>query len=128
VDFGQPLHNAALRHKIDRPKVLKLVLGQYAAQERSPPINKDMYHDYPESYDWYAHIGFGTPLHLVAADGDLASVKLLIETGADPGIKDSKGRTALERAEIWEHSEVGDYAEVVQFLRLLETTILFCGL
>lgn len=39
-----------------------------------------------------------TALHLAVADGDPDAVKLLLSRGADPGIEDHSGRTALDFA------------------------------
>jgi FOG: Ankyrin repeat len=56
------------------------------------------------------HTGIGTPLQLAAGKGLLDLVKLLVEKGADPLIKDPRGKIALDRAKF------DNYTEVVEFL------------
>jgi hypothetical protein len=98
VDYGQLLHNAALRSKEDRLGILKRLLSKYLPQQ-PPPVNKIMFQGHPKRYYWYSVIGIGTPLHSAAPDGDLAAVKFLVENGADPGIKNAKGFTVIEQTE-----------------------------
>ena len=50
--------------------------------------------------------GLGSALHAAASEGHTKVVSLLLEKGADFYLKDSKGRTALERAEIANHAGV----------------------
>lgn len=52
-----------------------------------------------------------TPLHLAATNGDLKTVKLLIELGADKEIKDANGGTAAVRAREQGHQEIADILE-----------------
>jgi ankyrin repeat protein len=50
--------------------------------------------------------GLGSALHAAASEGHTMVVSLLLEKGADVQLKDSKGRTALERARIANHAGV----------------------
>jgi ankyrin repeat protein len=50
--------------------------------------------------------GLGSALHAAASEGHTKVVSLLLEKGADVHLKDSKGRTALERARIAKHAGV----------------------
>jgi len=52
------------------------------------------------------YTGIGTPLQLAAGKGLLDQVKLLIEKGADPLIKDPRGKIAVDRAIFGNHTEV----------------------
>jgi ankyrin repeat protein len=57
--------------------------------------------------------GLGSALHAAASKGHSEIVSLLLKRGADEGLKDSKGRTALDKAKIVYHEHV---------VALLETT------
>lgn len=50
--------------------------------------------------------GIGTALHIAAEEGAVDSVELLLKHGADQTIKDSNGKTACERAEAAEKTEI----------------------
>ena len=50
--------------------------------------------------------GLGSALHAAASEGHTEIVSLLLEKGADVHLKDSKGRTALDRARIANHAGV----------------------
>lgn len=58
-----------------------------------------MYQDCENSYEQERFSGLGTPLHAAAKDGDLDMVEMMLLKGADPFIKDSRGRLAVEAAE-----------------------------
>jgi len=47
-----------------------------------------------------------TPLHLACDRGNIANVKILLEGGADPGLRDEDGLTALQLAQIAGHTEI----------------------
>lgn len=51
------------------------------------------------------------PLHYAAESGDLDTVKLLIELGADPSIKTSIGKSAAEIARVSDHPLIANYLE-----------------
>jgi len=50
--------------------------------------------------------GLGTPLHYAAGEGKLELVSYLLQRGADPSIKNTKGRTVIETAEFRKKAEV----------------------
>lgn len=54
-----------------------------------------------------------TPLHLAARSGEWELVKYLIESKADPEMKDSEGKTGLDIAKSWGRTEVVEYLEKV---------------
>lgn len=60
--------------------------------------------------------GLGTALHEAAKSGQASAVSLLLDRGADPGIKDSRGKTALECAK-----ELDDLAVVKAFQKRAST-------
>lgn len=49
-----------------------------------------------------------TPLMQAAYKGDVRLVKLFLEYGADPNLKDQQGKTALDMAKKKNHQEVID--------------------
>jgi ankyrin repeat protein len=55
----------------------------------------------------------GTPLHWLPTDGEsaLAAARLLLRHGADPTVRDGKGRTAAEIARARGLEEVGELLE-----------------
>lgn len=55
-----------------------------------------------------------TPLHRAATGADLATVKVLVEAGADYKKKDREGRTAADIARAWGEPAVADYLESVE--------------
>lgn len=102
---GQLLHHAASRSTPeDCDAILQLVL------HRCPPtdINALMYEDHAFSYEVRKIVGLGTPLHGAARLGRLSAIRILIANGADLGICDSCGNTALEVAEREGHLAVVD--------------------
>jgi ankyrin repeat protein len=55
------------------------------------------------------------PLHLAAAGGHLEMVKLLIELGADPSIRDEEfNATPLGWAEYGERKEVAEFLKSIE--------------
>jgi ankyrin repeat protein len=50
--------------------------------------------------------GRATPLHEAAREGHEAIVRALLAAGADPAIRDSLGRTALDLAEVGNHKSI----------------------
>lgn len=61
-----------------------------------------------------------TPLLLAASRGQTAFVKLLVDNGAKPAYKDSKGMTALH------HAAVGGHVDVLNYLARLSGNCLLC--
>lgn len=45
------------------------------------------------------HHRYGNPLHYAIAQGPPANVRFLLEHGADPNLKDARGKTAFELAD-----------------------------
>lgn len=95
---GQLLHHAIERES-DTVEVLRLLV------EQGTPINASVCEDYP-SWALFYFMGLGTALHKAVELGKVDAVRYLIGEGADPSIKDSKGRTAIECAQIFNQREV----------------------
>ncbi|KAG6849023.1 hypothetical protein H0H93_011936 [Arthromyces matolae] len=55
----------------------------------------------------------GTPLHEAAKEGHLEAVQLLLHHGADPRLKDTDGKTALELARASDHVSVVETLEAL---------------
>ncbi|KAL9016995.1 MAG: hypothetical protein Q9185_005644 [Variospora sp. 1 TL-2023] len=107
-----------LDHLPDRLQVLAYVLEKGAASD----LNKLMFHNRPEparQADWV--VGRGTPLHASAHDGDLDVTRLFISWGADPLIRDSKGRLAIDEAreQLDTNRTDKDYQGVIDYLSAL---------
>lgn len=100
IEHGQLLHFAVKRNLPDRNKVFEYLLDKGAS------INSIMFENCAESYEQERYSGLGTPLHSAAKTGRLDMVELLLLKGADPLIKDSTGRLAIEGAEYHSLSEV----------------------
>lgn len=65
------------------------------------------------------------PLHAAVDENDAEMVRLLLQGAADPALRDSKGRTALERAAGLERKaskEEDPFAEVISTLQAAEKT------
>ncbi|KAJ6090472.1 hypothetical protein N7486_009287 [Penicillium sp. IBT 16267x] len=106
---GQVMHYAAMRELDNRLEVLEYLL------EKELPLNDIMYQNCGEEYYYHMYSGIGTPLHYAAGRGLLDSVKLLVEKGASPYIRDPAGNTAADWA------ERNGQTAVVEFLRPLST-------
>ena len=65
-----------------------------------------MFQNCVESYEQEKYSGLGTPLHSAAKSGHLDIVEMMLLKGADPSIKDSTGRLAIEVAEYYGLSAV----------------------
>ena len=78
-----------------RIDVLKYLL------DKGIPINSVMYENRADSYEQERLSGLGTPLHSAAASGSLEMVDMLLSRGADPLIKSSRGKLAVEEAEYY---------------------------
>lgn len=76
-------------------------------------MNAIMYEDDEDSFIQRRPFGLGTPLHDAAAVGDLEVVRLLLDHGADVGVRDTCGRLPFEIA-----GENGNYS-VAELLRPL---------
>lgn len=51
-------------------------------------------------------VGGLTPLHIAAYEGSTESVQMLLESGANPNLRDSKDRTALDLAFLGKHTDI----------------------
>ena len=67
-----------------------------------------MFENSPDSYEQERFSGLGTPLFSAVATGHLDVVDMLLSRGADPSIKNSRGKLAVEEAEYHGWSEVID--------------------
>lgn len=92
-----------MRELDDRLDVLKYIL------QGGLPVNAIMYQNCGDEYYFNMYSGIGTPLHYSAARGLLDSVKLLIERGASPQIRDPAGKIPLEWAELNAQTTVADF-------------------
>ena len=73
------------------------------------PINHGMYQTRLKDYFQMRAFGIGTPLHTAADLGRLDVIKHLLKRGADPLIKDARGKMAVERAAHHGHKEVTEF-------------------
>jgi ankyrin repeat protein len=105
IKYGQPLHAAVRRELPDYLAVLQLVL------DKVPPetINHVEFESDLESYYWQRMFGLGTPLQAAAEQGKVDVARILIERGAHPLIRNTRGKIPLERAERVGHSAMVDY-------------------
>ncbi|KAL9029456.1 MAG: hypothetical protein Q9196_002299 [Gyalolechia fulgens] len=102
IEHGQLLHFAVIRRLPDRIDVIDYLLN------KGTPINSLMYENSADSYEQETYSGLGTPLHSAVTTGCLDTVNILLSRGADPLIKNSCGKLALEEAEYHGCSKVAD--------------------
>nr|POF13268.1 ankyrin repeat and sam domain-containing protein 1a [Quercus suber] len=95
---GQLLHWAARRTSDDANDVVQLVL-----ERCRPDLNKTWYEDDVFSYEVRKIVGIGTALHEAARVGQASVVRTLLQEGTDVSIRNSRGNTALEVAELYEN-------------------------
>ncbi|KAG6836358.1 hypothetical protein H0H93_008859 [Arthromyces matolae] len=81
--------------------MISLLLGSGAGINEIPP---NRYNVSP----WQ-----GTPLHEAAQEGHLEAVQLLLDHGADPTLKDTDGKAALELARASDHVSVVEVLEAL---------------
>lgn len=118
IKYGSLLWYAVNRELPDRLEVIEYLLQKGAASD----LTRLMYHDRPEAArqaDWV--LGRQTPLHSAARDGKLDIVKLFVAWGADPTIRDSKGRLAIDEArkQLELKKTDGDHQGVIDYLSAL---------
>jgi hypothetical protein len=90
IKRGQLLYNAVQRASPDARELVSFLL------DRGISINDIQYQNYARSWRDRFPFGLGTPLHYAAQEGKVQLVKLLLYRGADPTVKDTKGRTVLQ--------------------------------
>lgn len=93
-----------LQHAIDRHTNIIDVLDLLLA--RGAPLNSTMYEKHYFSWSLYHFMGLGTALHKAAELGKVDVVRYLISRGADTGVKDATGQTALDYAKESGHSKI----------------------
>lgn len=96
------MHFAVARDFFDRIIVLNYLLDKGAS------INQVMFENNADSYEQEELSGLSTPLHSAAAIGCLKMVDFLLSNGADPSIKNSRGKLAVEEAEYHDWNEVAE--------------------
>ncbi|KIW82919.1 hypothetical protein Z517_02162 [Fonsecaea pedrosoi CBS 271.37] len=94
VQYGYPLHSAVWNNREE--EIIKLLLSSGA----SP--NTIEFEGQPQSYV-DSVTGVGTPLHVAYMVGNHKLVQLLLEHGADPKIRDTRGRRPAEIHKIKGH-------------------------
>ncbi|KAJ5718859.1 uncharacterized protein N7483_009941 [Penicillium malachiteum] len=101
---GQIIHYAAMRELDDRLEVLTYLLDR-----KHDSVNNIMYENCGDEYYFHMFSGIGTPLHHAAAGGLLDSVKLLVQYGALPRMRDPAGQTAAEWAKMHGRKAIFDF-------------------
>ncbi|KAI9694259.1 MAG: hypothetical protein M1820_009062 [Bogoriella megaspora] len=101
---------AGINHVVRRDTGDQLEVLQYVLDNGGRAlVNHVLYQDDPFWYRMQEAFGLGTALHEAASYGKVQMARLLVENGADLTIKDSLGRTALQRAEKNNHPEIVNY-------------------
>jgi ankyrin repeat protein len=99
VSKGQLIHHAVERDD-GVIEVLRLLL------EKGASLNAKMYEQHQASWNLQCFKGLGTPLHSAVVLGKLDVVVFLLEEGADPDVRDSKGRLPVDCAMRYGHPEL----------------------
>lgn len=100
VQHGQLIQYAVKRKASDYLEVIDFFL------DKGAPINEIMYQNRLKDCFQFRAFGLGTHLHRAADMGRLDVAEHLLKKGADPLVKDARGKMAIERAEEEGHSEV----------------------
>ena len=102
IDRGQLLHFAVDRQLPDQLEVLQYIL------DKDPAINNIMFQNDRMSYAWRKDFGITTALHRASETGNLAVVRLLLAHHADPWIRDTAGKLAVDVAQKGGHDAIID--------------------
>ncbi|KAJ6028644.1 hypothetical protein N7540_004220 [Penicillium herquei] len=105
LQAGQLMHYAALRQLDDRLDVIQFLI------DRGLEVNMITYQDCGDEYYFNLYSGIGSPLHYAAGRGLLDSVKLLVQNGATPRIKDPIGKTPADWAKNSGHTTIFDFLQ-----------------
>jgi ankyrin repeat protein len=91
---GQLLYNTVLRDGPEHEviELVELLLGKGAT------INEIQYKNHPQTFVELQDFSLGTPLHYAAQAGKEMVVSYLLNKGADPLIRNTKGRTVIKAA------------------------------
>ena len=116
VKHGELLHLAACRSLPDCANVLQFLL------ERGAEINRVKYCDNDYCFRWYEPFGLGTPLHDAAASGNEPAVRYLIDQGANPLIRDTRGSLPSEVARNTRHETTAQLLESITAATSTEST------
>ncbi|KAL9123548.1 MAG: hypothetical protein Q9217_007026 [Psora testacea] len=108
VKTGQLLHYAAQRENEDRVQVVDFLWEKMSSMVNNP-LNEVMYKHNIHSFELQKWRGLGTPLHEAVTVGSVEMVEAFIAKGADPGIRDSRGETTLDRAQRLGQTGIVDY-------------------
>lgn len=90
LKHGQVIHYAAMRELDNQLEVLQYLL------DRGHSVNNIIYQTCGDKYYFHMYSSIGAPLHYAAGKGLLDSVKLLVQHGASPQIRDPLGQTAAD--------------------------------
>lgn len=100
-----------LQYAVSRDEEVEDVISLLV--DKGVPLNATMYQD-GSTLERFFPMSLGTALHVATEQGKINAIRLLIILGADTGVKDANGDTALEWAKKW------DKTGMVQLLRELE--------
>ena len=107
IKHGELIHYVARRSEPDYLEVMQFILDQ------GPELNVVMYEtDTGSSYGFQKDFWpLGTALHDVAERGKFNLVRLLLDKGIDPLIRNCRGQLAVEVAQANGHGEIAEYLQ-----------------
>ncbi|MCJ1284072.1 Ankyrin-2 [Xylographa opegraphella] len=110
-EYGGDPRRGSLLHAVARgTKPGRLAIYEYLL-EKGVPINGLEFEDSPHLFKTWSPRGLGTPLHAAVTAKNQAMIVALLAKGADKNIKDTLGRTPLDRARSW------GFASIVELLQ-----------